>query len=87
VCRQFVGLCRKLNLFSQAVVAVDGSKFKAVNARDKNFTTAKLAKRIEQVEVSIAHYLSALDTADRQESALAQEKAERIKNKIATLSV
>jgi transposase len=50
VCRQFVGLCRKLNLFSQAVVAIDGSKFKAVNTRDKNFTPAKLAKRIEQVE-------------------------------------
>ncbi|WP_457095019.1 transposase, partial [Microvirga sp. P5_D2] len=85
VCRQFVELCRKLNLFSQAVVAIDGSKFKAVNARDKNFTPAKLAKRIEQVEASIAHYLSALDTADRQESALAQEKAGRIKDKIAAL--
>ena len=69
VCRQFVGLCRKLNLFSQAVVALDGSKFKAVNAGDKNFTPAKLAKRIEQVEASIAHYLSALDTADRQGAA------------------
>jgi transposase len=75
MCRQFVGLCRKLNLFSQAVVAIDGSKFKAVNTRDKNFTPAKLAKRIAQVEASIAHYLSALDTADRQESELAQEKA------------
>jgi transposase len=85
VCRQFVGLCRKLNLFSQAVVAIDGSKFKAVNARDKNFTPAKLAKRIEQVEASIAHYLSALDTADRQESELAQEKAGRIRDKIAAL--
>jgi transposase len=72
VCRQFVGLCRKLNLFTRAVGAIDGSKFKAVNARDQNFTPAKLAKRIEQVEASIAHYLSALDTADRQESALAR---------------
>src|ERR687893_214010 len=85
VCRQFVGLCRKLNLFSQAVVAIDGSKFKAVNARDKNFTPAKLAKRIEQVEASIAHYLCALDTADRQESELAQEKVGRIRDKIAAL--
>ena len=85
VCRQFVGLCRTLNLFSHAVVAVDGSKFKAVNTRDKNFTPAKLAKRIEQVEASIAHYLSALDTADRQESELAEEKAGRIRDKIATL--
>ncbi|QRM28500.1 IS1182 family transposase [Microvirga sp. VF16] len=85
VCRQFVGLCRKLNLFSQAVVAIDGSKFKVVNARDKNFTPAKIAKRIEQVEASIAHYLSALDTADRQERELAQEKAGRLKDKIAAL--
>jgi transposase len=85
VCRQFVGLCRKLNLFSQAVVAIDGSKFKAVNTRDKNFTPAKLAKRIAQVEASITHYLSALDTADRQESELAREKAGRIRDKIAAL--
>jgi transposase len=85
VCRHFVGLCRKLNLFSQAVVAIDGSKFKAVNTRDKNFTPTKLAKRIEQVEASIAHYLSALDTADRQESELAHEKAGRIRDKIAGL--
>ena len=85
VCRHFVGLCRKLNLFSQAMVAIDGSKFKAVNTRDKNFTPTKLAKRIEQVEASIAHYLSALDTADRQESELAHEKAGRIRDKIAGL--
>ncbi|PVE20239.1 IS5/IS1182 family transposase, partial [Microvirga sp. KLBC 81] len=83
VCRPFVGLCRKLNLFSQAVVAIDGSKFKAVNTRDKNFTPAKLAKRIAQVEASIAPYLSARDPADRQESELAQEKAGRLKDKIA----
>ncbi len=85
VCRQFVGLCRKLNLFSQAAVAVDGSKFKAVNTRDKNFTPAKIRKRMEQVEASIARYLSALDTADRQESELAQAKAGRLKDKIAAL--
>ena len=49
-CAQFVVLCRKLNLFTRAVVALDGSKFKAVNNRDKNFTVTKVAKRIEQVE-------------------------------------
>ena len=65
-CAQFVMLCRKLNLFTRAVVALDGSKFKAVNNRDKNFTVAKVAKRIEQVEASIARYLAALDRADRQ---------------------
>jgi transposase len=52
VCSQFVALCRRLNLFTQAVVAIDGSKFKAVNNRDKNFTVAKLGKRMEQVDAS-----------------------------------
>ena len=60
-------LCRKLDLFSDAVVAIDGSKFKAVNNRDKNYTPHKLQRRIEQVEASIARYLSAMDAADRQE--------------------
>src|SRR5690348_17653222 len=59
-CAQFVVLCRQLNLFTRAVVAIDGSKFKAVNNRDKNFTVAKVAKRIEQVEAGIARYLAAL---------------------------
>jgi transposase len=65
VCRRFVELCRELKLFSQAVVAVDGSKFKAVNARDRNFTAGKVQKRQEQIEESIKRYLEALDTADR----------------------
>jgi len=64
-CRQFIVLCRQLNLFSEAVVAVDGSKFKAVNNRDRNFTSAKVQKRMEQIEASINRYLSALDTADQ----------------------
>src|ERR1700694_5185633 len=53
VCRQFIVLCRRLALFTQAVAAIDGSKFKAVNSRDKNFTKAKLKKRMDQVEASI----------------------------------
>jgi hypothetical protein len=57
VCNQFVALCRGLNLFTQAVVAIDGSKFKAVNNRDKNYTVAKVKKRIEQVDARIARYL------------------------------
>ena len=65
VCRRFVVLCRDLKLFSQAAVAVDSSKFKAVNSRDRNFTTAKSEKRKQQIEESIQRYLSALDTADR----------------------
>ena len=68
VCRRFVELCRELKLFSQAVVAVDGSKFKAVNARDRNFTPGKVQKRQEQIEESIKRYLDALDTADRTQS-------------------
>src|SRR6266852_79770 len=54
VCRQFVELCRQLGLFSRAVIAIDGSKFKAVNNRDKNYTVAKVTGRMEQVDASIA---------------------------------
>jgi transposase len=84
-CRQFIALCRRLDLFTHAVAAIDGSKFKAVNARDKNFTRAKLKKRMEQVEASIERYMSALETADRQEGELAQAKSARLKEKIAAL--
>jgi len=84
-CRQFIDLCRRLDLFSHAVAAIDGSKFKAVNARDKNFTRAKLKKRIDQVEASIEHYMAALETADRQEGELAQTRSVRLKDKIAAL--
>jgi transposase len=85
VCGQFVEICRKLNLFTKAVVALDGSKFKAVNNRDKNFTVAKVAKRMEQVDASIARYLAALDRADRQESDVTEAKTSRINDKIAGL--
>jgi transposase len=84
-CRRFVELCRKLELFTLQVAAIDGSKFKAVNARDKNFTKAKLQKRIDQVEASIERYLAALETADRQEGELAKGKSERLADKIARL--
>jgi transposase len=84
-CRRFVALCRELDLFTLQVAAIDGSKFKAVNARDKNFTPAKLKARMAQVEASIARYLAALETADRQEGELAQAKSERLAEKIAKL--
>jgi hypothetical protein len=74
-CRRFIDLCRRLDLFTHAVAAIDGSKFKAVNARDKNFTKAKLKKRMDQVEASIERYMAALETADRQEGELAQAKS------------
>ncbi len=71
ICRQFVVLCQQLGLFSEALVAIDGSKFKAVNDRDRNFTSAKLRRRMEEVESSINRYLTALDIADRQEPSVA----------------
>src|SRR5256885_2272614 len=85
VCRQFVELCRRLKLFTGAVVAIDGSKFKAVNNRDKNYTVAKVTGRMEQVNASIARYLRALDQADREESDIAEAKSGRLKEKIANL--
>lgn len=85
VCRQFVMLCRSLGLFGQAVVAVDGSKFKAVNNRDRNFTANKVARRIEQVDASIERYLAALDRADREPGDVAEARTDRIKEKLSGL--
>jgi transposase len=85
VCRAFVLLCRRLDLLSDASVAIDGSKFKAVNARDRNFTEAKMKRRLEQIDESIARYLSQLDTADRQGPTVPEAKTTRLKEKIATL--
>jgi transposase len=81
-CRRFVLLCRSMGLFSDALVAIDGSKFKAVNSRDKNFMPAKLRARIAQVEESIARYMAAMDTADRQEGTAANGKSVRLGEKI-----
>src|SRR5881409_3309630 len=67
VCARFVELCREMGLLATASVAIDGSKFKTVNNRDKNFTRAKVERRRAQLEESVARYLSQLDTADRQE--------------------
>jgi transposase len=85
VCRQFVVLCRRLNLFADAIVAIDGSKFKAVNNRDKNFTPAKMQRRMAQIEESIARYLTDMDTADRAEPEVAELKKGRLQEKIAAL--
>jgi transposase len=86
VCARFVELCRKMDLLTKASVAIDGSKFKAVNNRDKNFTRAKVERRRVQLDESVARYLSQLDTADRQEptEALAM-KAARLNDKLAKL--
>src|SRR5262252_9874197 len=75
VCQQFVLQCRKLDLFSQSIIAIDGSKFKAVNNRDRNFTAGKLRARMAQIEESIERYLAAMDTADRTQSDVAEAKS------------
>jgi predicted deacetylase len=86
VCARFVELCREMGLLAKASVAIDGSKFKAVNNRDRNFTRAKVERRRAQLEESVARYLSQLDTADRQppSEALAT-KTTRLKDKLAKL--
>jgi len=87
VCARFVELCREMGLLTTASIAIDGSKFKAVNNRDKNFTRAKVERRRAQLEESVARYLSQLDTADRQEPTEALEaKATRLKEKLANLT-
>jgi transposase len=86
VCARFVELCREMGLLTTASVAIDGSKFKAVNNRDKNFTRAKVERRRAQLEESVARYLSQLDTADRQEPSEAlAAKTTRLKEKLAKL--
>src|SRR5690349_17246220 len=86
VCRAFVALCRELDLLSAASVAIDGSKFKAVNARDKNFTEAKMKRRLERIEESIARYIAQLETADRRGDAVPEAKVARFKDKIVKLN-
>ena len=85
VCRAFVALCRELDLLSVPSVAIDGSKFKAVNARDKNFTEAKMKRRLERIDESIVRYMAQLETADRRGDAVPEAKVVRFKDKIVKL--
>ena len=85
VCREFVLLCRRLDLFSDAMVAIDGSKFKAVNNRDKNFTDRKLAARLQQLDESIARYMEELDRADRQPELVPAARVDHLKEKLVTV--
>jgi transposase len=95
VCARFVELCRTMGLLTEASVAIDGSKFKAVNNRDKNFTRAKMERRLAQIEESVARYLQQLDTADRQEPSEAlkaktnrlTEKIEKLKDQMQRLEI
>jgi transposase len=87
VCTQFIMLCRRLDLFTDVSIVIDGSKFKAVNDRDRNFTRAKIERRLAQIEESVARYLRQLDSADRQEPLEARTtKTTRLKEKIAKLT-
>jgi transposase len=85
VCGEFVMLCRKLNLFSDAFVAIDGSKFRAVNNRNKNFSKAKIKARLQQIDASIELYLGEIASADRREGEGPRTKTERLEGKIAAL--
>jgi transposase len=85
VCREFVLLCRRLKLFADGIVAIDGSKFKAVNNRDKNFTSHKLQVRMQQLEHSINRYLTELDRADRDPEIVLPERVARLKEKVAKI--
>jgi transposase len=85
VCRQFVLLCREIGLIAGGTVAVDGSRFKAVNTRDKNYTPGAIRRRMEQVDASIARYLGMLDTADRQEDQVAEMRVSRLRDRLEAL--
>ena len=85
VCREFIVLCRRWGLFTEATVAIDGSKFKAVNHRDRNFTSGKMKTRMAMIEQSIAEYLTQLDRMDRKETPSAPRQVARLKERITTL--
>src|SRR3974390_2900416 len=88
VCARVVALWRELGLLTSASVAIDGSKFKAVNTRDKNFTRAKMERRLAQIDESVARYLGQLDTADLQEPSEAlAAKTTHLKEKLAKLAI
>ena len=83
VCRTFIDLCRQLNLFSKSVVVIDGSRFKAVNSRDKNFTQNKIKRRMLEVDKSISHYLKQLDAVDQEDVVVPVESVINLKDKLA----
>ena len=86
VCSHFVALCRKMKVFSHAIVAIDGSKLKAVNSRDRNFTAGKIKARRKQLDESVARYLAELDRADRDPTLLPEGRVPHLKEKLAKLS-
>ena len=85
VCSRFIALCRTMKVFSQAVVAIDGSKLKAVNSRDRNYTVGKVKARRKQLDESVARYLAELDRADRDPTLLPEGRVPHLKDKLAKL--
>ncbi len=85
VCVEFVGVCRELELFSATLVAIDGSKFKAVNSRDKNFTRKNVKRRLERTQANIDRYLAKLDAVDKEEPEIPEVTAKELKKKIASM--
>jgi len=85
VCMEFVGVCRELELFSATLVAIDGSKFKAVNSRDKNFTRKSVKRRLERTQANIDRYLAKLDAVDKEEPEIPEITAKELKKKIASM--
>ncbi len=89
-CKSFIGLCRQLNMFTDAIVAIDGSKFKAVNSKENNYTPKKVQFHITRVEKHIEKYLKQLDAADKAENQpsdgrLVQDKIDGLKQRVAEL--
>jgi hypothetical protein len=85
VCARFIELCRQMKLFTDAVVAIDGSKFKAVNNRDRNFTQRKIESRMEHLEKAVKQYLDDLDRADREPACVPEARVSKLKEKIAAI--
>ena len=85
VCVEFVGVCRELELFSATLVAIDGSKFKAVNSRDKNFTSKSVKRRLQKTQANIDRYLAKLDAVDKEEPEVREVTAAELKQKIASM--
>jgi transposase len=85
VCVEFVGVCRELKLFSATLVAIDGSKFKAVNSRDKNFTRKSVKRRLQKTQANIDRYLAKLDAVDKEEPEIREVTAKELKQKIASM--
>src|SRR6202041_3261734 len=82
---RFIELCRGLKLFTDAAVAIDGNKFKAVNARDRNVTQNKIKARLDHLEAAVKNYLDDLDRADRLPASLPEARVSHLKEKIAAV--